>query len=232
MYTRLEAVSRWLEWSGTKHRDNHLLLERLAGDHPVAPLRILADASEALGIEGRREARHYTSLVPLNRFVDAVPPESELVRRMEREAAAPTAAFRATLTDWASAETRLRPLLLNNALLAEIAPLAANLTAAATIGLRALQFLESGQAAPPGWIDEQNRELDRLEKPVAEVRLAAVRPIRVLLARLKSQPLANIDVRSGNKPLCNGAKTVPNWTSRAQTAQDFVAKGSLYENEG
>jgi hexosaminidase len=204
MYTRLESVSRWLEWSGIEHRDSHLLLERLAGGRPDAPLRILAEASEALGIDGRREARRYTSLVPLNRFVDAVPPESELVERMEREAASPTAAFRATLTDWASAETRLRPLLLNNALLSEIAPLVANLTAAANIGLRALEFLESGQAPPPGWIEQQNQMLDQLEKPVAEVRLAAVRPVRLLLLRLKPQALANSDVRSGNEPFRTG----------------------------
>jgi hypothetical protein len=175
--------------------------------------------------------------VPLNRFVDAVSPESELVRRMERESAAPTAEFRATLTAWATAEASLGPLLENNALLAEIAPLAANLTATANIGLRALEFLESNQAPPPGWIEQQNQALDRLEKPIAEVRLAAVRPVRLLLARLKPQALANIDVRSGNKPRCNRAKTVPNWTSRPWEAhallrKSFVAKGSLYENEG
>ena len=51
---------------------------------PADSLRVLADASEALGIEGRRDARQYTSLVALNRFVDAVRPESERVRHWSR----------------------------------------------------------------------------------------------------------------------------------------------------
>jgi hexosaminidase len=77
MYQRLEEVSRMLDWAGLKHRVNYEpMLERLAGERPSDSLRILADASEALGIEGRRDARHYTSLVDLNRFVDAARPES------------------------------------------------------------------------------------------------------------------------------------------------------------
>jgi hexosaminidase len=206
MYSRLEAVSRWLEWSGIEHRDNDLLLQRLAGGLPDAPLRILAAASESLGIDGRREARRYTSLVPLNRFVDAVPPESELVRRCGAGASA--CQLKPILTEWASVESRLRPLIENNALLAEIAPLAANLTTAANIGLRALEFLETSQSPPPGWVEQQNRELDQLEKPIAEVRLAAVRTIRQLLARLKPQALANNDVRSGNEPFRTGHRAL------------------------
>jgi hexosaminidase len=223
MYARLEIVSRWLEWTGLKHRANRILLERLTGDQPAAPLRILAEASEALGIEGRRDVRAYTSLVPLNRFVDAVPPESEAVRRLEREVAAcvpsqlqgrpetcPT--LHATFSEWADIETALRPLAENNALVAELLPLAANLSAAGKIGLSALEYLDKDQPAPPGWIERQSQDLDRLEKPVAEVRLAAVRPVRRLLARVKPQSLANADVRSGNKPPCNGPRTVLNWT--------------------
>src|SRR5215472_8571154 len=85
MYARLEVASRWLEWTGVEHRSNQPRLERLTGGQSAESLRILASASESVGIQGRRGARQYTSLIPLNRFVDAIPPENELVRRLEHD---------------------------------------------------------------------------------------------------------------------------------------------------
>ena len=224
MYARLEVVSRWLERTGLQHRSNQLMLDRLTGGQPAEPLRVLAGASEALGIQGRRGARQYTSFIPLNRFVDAIPPESELVRRLERELAAcgagasacQLAEVRSILPQWAETAARLQPLAENNALLAELLPLTANLAAAAKIGLRALEIIETGQPAPKGWIEQQNQELDQLDKPVAEVRLAAIRVVRLLVGRVNPQALANSSVRWRNEPLCNGLLTVPNWTMGRQ----------------
>jgi hexosaminidase len=235
MYARLEAVSRSLEWTGLEHRSNYAaMLDRLAGGRSSEPLRVLADASEALGIEGRRDARHYTSQVPLNRFVDAVRPESELLRRMERDVAAlgenPRAAaeLRATLATWAEVEPGVRQLAECGAgpcpatgprtappHLTELIPLAERLAALGNIGLRALEYLEKHEPAAANWVAEQTRELDRLEQPVAEVRLAGVRPVRLLLALLQPQSLANASVRCGNEPICNSRATVLNWTSAA-----------------
>jgi hexosaminidase len=219
MYARLDRISQSLEWIGLEHLSNsRLMLDRLTGGHSSEPLRVLADASEALGIAGRRVARRYTSLVSLNRFVDAVPPESESVRRLERDVAAmsesPSAAaeLRLTFAEWAESSIRLRPLLQDNSLVAELLPLAANLAQAGQIGLQALEYIEKGTPAPAAWVEQQNKELDRLEKPVAEVRLAAVRPVRQLLRQIRPQALANGNVRWGNEPQHNGSVTVWNWT--------------------
>jgi hexosaminidase len=216
MYTRLEAVSRWLEWTGIKTGPNRAILDRLAGNRPSEPLRILADASEALGIDGRRKARQYSSLVPLNRFVDAVPPESEPVCHLESDVAAlSVAGLRATFTAWIQNEPAVMRLAVNNRALGELVPLAQNLAATGRIGLRALDYLEKRETPSASWITERTRELDRLNHPVAEVRLAAIRPVRLLLARLRPQALANTDVRCGNEPPCNSQATVLNWTSAA-----------------
>jgi hexosaminidase len=219
MYTRLEAVSRSLEWTSVEHRSNYeVMLDRLAGGRSSEPLRLLADASEALGIAGRRDARHYTSVVPLNRLVDAVRPESELVQRLERDVtnlkANPAAAaeLRTTLTAWAENEPRIKQLAENNQLLAELVPLAHSLAAIGNTGLRALDYIEKREAAPANWLAEESGELDRLEQPVAEVRLAGVRVVRLLLAQLRLQSLDNSSVRCGNEPPCNGGATVWNWT--------------------
>jgi hexosaminidase len=217
MYERLERVGRWLRWTGVQEGVNEPLLERLTGNRPAGALRVLADASEALGLSARHAAREYTSLVPLNRFVDAVPPESELVRRLERDVSeipqnpAALAELRAAVTAWANLEARLQPLLESN-VLKEVSPLAGNLSRIGNIGAQALEWIESGHTPPKDWIEEQSQELDKVDQPVAEVRLAAARVVRALVARTQPKRLANEGVRCGNEPLCNGLLTVPNWT--------------------
>jgi hypothetical protein len=227
MYERLKNVSRTLEWTGVEHQSAlEPMLDRLASGRASEALRVLADVSEALGIEGRRNLAENASLVPLNRFVDAVRPESERVRNLElvvKSLATSSAAIpelRATLTEWAANEAELRPLAETNSLVAEVVPLASHLAAAGRIGLRALEVIETKRPPPAGWVQEQNRELDRLEQPTAQVRLAAARPVRLLVAaavplstaRLRLQALDSASVRRGIEHLRNTPTTVLNWT--------------------
>ena len=194
MYRRMEAVSRELTWVGLRHRTNYQpMLERLAGAEPAEPLRVLADACEALGIEGRRDARRYTSLVDLNRFVDAVRPESETVRHLEQaaaKAALESAELRFHLRAWAENNTRLEPLAEGNTRVAELLPLSGNLAAVGAIGLEALEVLRGGKTAGRDWIAARRHTLDELGKPMAEVSLAAVRPVRILLDAISRESVA------------------------------------------
>ena len=93
---------------------------------------------------------------------------------------------RYTLTEWSLNDSRLRPILEGNFLLTEIAPLSEDLAKTGRIGLRALEFLESGERVPENWIAEQKQQLAEMEKPRAEVVLAAVRPVRTLLEGIRS----------------------------------------------
>jgi hexosaminidase len=199
MYTRLEIVSSWLDWFGVEHRSDYArMLNRLTGGTLVPALRVLADSVEALGIDVRQEARHYSSLVPLNRLADAARPESESVRDLgesvERLLAGPAnhrediQAIRVRLTEWSENNNLLKPLFQSDFLLGEVAPLSENLSKTGAIGLKALQFLESGERAPADWVTEQKKELRRMEQPQAEVVLAAVRPVRALLDAVGQAP--------------------------------------------
>jgi hexosaminidase len=182
MYSRLEVVSRMLEWTGIQHRaSSGPMLDRLTGGRRSEPLHVLAEVSEAQGLSGRSRAAKYTSLIPLNRFVDAVPPESESVRVLEKAAKKPGSAelefLRGRFTVWAANDANFPPL-------AELKPLSQDLSALGAMGLRILDYLATHQPVPRGWVAEQTRELDRMEKPRAEVILAAVRPVRLLLGQL------------------------------------------------
>jgi len=70
----------------------------------------------------------------------------------------------------------------------ELNPLSKDLSALAAAALRALGYLQSGQRAPADWIADQNAQLTRMEKPSAEVSLAAVRPVKILLKGLTLPP--------------------------------------------
>jgi hexosaminidase len=192
MYDRLDGISRVLESIGVRSNEQ-MMLDRM-GSGPG--LRVLADASESLGIEGRRDERKYTSLVPLNRFVDAVPPESPVVRQLERMAEivasnpggakSEIAALRAAFTEWSANDSQIP----RNFLTSELIPLSRNLSTLGGIGLRALEFLTGGKPVPD-WAAQQLQEIEAMDKPVAEVRLAAIRPVRILLnaiARNASHP--------------------------------------------
>src|SRR5262249_846686 len=63
----------------------------------------------------------------------------------------------------------------------ELEALSKNLSILGSIGLRALEFIRSGQPASAEWVSEQIEGLKSVEKPVAEVNLAAIRPVRMLV---------------------------------------------------
>lgn len=185
MYDRLNAVSRQLEWTGVHHRSNYLpMLDRLSGDRRAPSVRVLADAVEALGL-GPRGGSKYTTESPLNRLVDAARPESESVRALEQAVIeGNTGELRRAFTEWAANDAAFQPLAAANALLAELRSLSRDLSTTGQIGLKTLDYFASGRSASADWVAAQSAELARMSKPNAEVTLAAVRPVRMLLQKL------------------------------------------------
>jgi hexosaminidase len=192
MYARMEAVSRWLEWTGIQHRANYApMLERMTGGRPVEPLRVLADAVEGLGLGMRQRAGKYTSLSPMNRLADAARPESESVRAMELAAAKVTADpkgspaeaefLRRGFARWAANDAPFQELASESPLLAELRPLSRDLAALGNAGLKLLDAIEKGQPPAAAFVAAQTKEIARMEKPAAEVNLAATRPVKLLL---------------------------------------------------
>jgi hexosaminidase len=185
MYTRLEPVSRNLEFTGVLHRAYFVSsIDRIAGGQHVEPVRVLANAVEAYGLNLGRLGRP-TGTMPLNRLVDAAQPESELVLRMEgaakRFAANPAedatdkAALRRQFEIWIANDAPFQDIAAKNKLLAEAAPVSKDLASLGENGLLLLDYLTPVPAAPAGVKPKKLSSKAKKAKLAAEAAAAKAR---------------------------------------------------------
>jgi hexosaminidase len=189
MYRRLAVVSRHLELVGLTHRTSYTqMLERLAGNNAIEPLKVLADVLEPVKNYERGRTRMYTQFTPLNRLVDAVRPESNVAREFMTMSVEHK---RERLLLWASNHAKLQPILHQSVLLQEIEPLSKNLSDVAEIGLRVylpvrqasdpIEVLRQENKTPPLSPQEKMRFkeiLDSAAKSTAGLELKIVDPIK------------------------------------------------------
>ena len=177
MYTRLHSVSDQLDWMGLLHHvSSRRMLERLSGSNDIESLLVLAQAVEPVKGYVRARGHAYETTTPLNRMVDAVPPESAtartfaaLVQKLLNRQATPdeVASIRGQLGIWVDNDAKVQPLLQQMALLQELSPLSVSLKAVAQTGLEALDYVNSDRHPPAGWRDEQLILLKQAEQPQA-----------------------------------------------------------------
>jgi hexosaminidase len=197
MYARLEAISARLEWLGLRHRTVYgAMLQRIAGPaspEELAALRMLGDVVEPVKDYTREESvtAEPTSATPLNRLVDAVPPESaagrqfgELVDKFlaascHDEAAA--ARLRSLFVLWRDNDARLWMLAQRSFLVKEVVAISQDLSALASVGLSALDLLARGAPATEGWKTQQLAILQQAEKPKAQLVLVPAPAVQRLV---------------------------------------------------
>jgi hexosaminidase len=199
MYQRLENVSRWLDWLGLTHSSSYgPMLRRVAGTNDISALRTFADVVEPVKDYNREELAvvEATNLSPLNRVIDATRPESMTARRFGNlvdaliEGHADSEAkqeVRASLIRWRDNQSNLQPLESQSFLLTEIVPLSQDLTAVATTGLQALDYLDRGERAPDAWATQQFAFLEQARKPKAQLLLMVVPSVQKLVAASSGQ---------------------------------------------
>ena len=193
MYTRLDATSRWLDWLGLTHNSSYdPMLRRIAGSDRIKPLRTLADVVEPVKDYTREETAPVepTSLLPLNRFVDATRPESETARRFGIlvEAIASGKAddsarreAREWLVRWQNNDAALQPVEAQSFLLKEVVPLSHNLSQVSAIGLQALDSLQRGDRPGKEMVTTQLSTLQSAEQQRAQLLLMIVPSVRKLV---------------------------------------------------
>jgi hexosaminidase len=183
MYRRLDIVDAELDRLGlTQNTAYRLLLEGLAGSSEIDALKVLADVSEpgTLGLRHRVNP-NYAQDTPLNRFVDAARPDSEVARRFaslvdrylaKRADAAARDEIRQWLAIWAANDAKLQPLIAHRQILRDVAPVSAMLSKIAGQGLAAMLG---------GAVARDNADLKSAQKPIGEVTLAVAQAIAKLV---------------------------------------------------
>ncbi len=199
MYRRMEKTNHWLEWLGlTQNTYYQPMLRRIAGLDDISALETLADVIEPVKDYTREETARVeaTSLMPLNRLVDAAHPESMTARQFSILANAYLAGGDATTKDqirawlmrWRDNDGRLKPLE-GSFLLQEDVERSQELSSVAASGLEALDHLERGERPTAEWTSSQTAILQQARQPKAQLLLMVVDPVQKLVdAACKGAP--------------------------------------------
>jgi hexosaminidase len=167
------------------------MLQRMSGESDPQALKVLAAIVQPPEGYRREELKDYQSFTPLNRLVDAVPPESETARKFS-DLAKLIAAGKASPQQWQEAkdwlvlwrdnDARLQPLLERSELTAELIPVSHTLSQVAAIGLQALDDLQKHRLADAATLQKNIELLKAAEQPQA-VLLDMVVPAAELLVQ-------------------------------------------------
>jgi hexosaminidase len=191
MYERLAIVSQKLEYYGLKHQSfTNLMLQRMSGKTDPECLKVLAAVVQPPEGYAREELKQYDSSSPLNRLVDAVPPESETAREFS-ELAKLIAAGKASPQQWQDArewlvlwrdnDAKLQPTLKSSDLTDELAPVSHTLSQVAAIGLQALDDLQNHRVADGTALENKLQSLKAAEKPEAVLDNMVVPSVELLV---------------------------------------------------
>jgi hexosaminidase len=191
MYARLEIVSQKLEYYGLQHRSfTNLMLQRMSGESDPESLQVLASVVQPPEGYQREELKEYNTSSPLNRLVDAVPPESETAREFS-DLARLIAAGKASPQQWQQArnwlvlwrdnDARLQPSLKDSDLTDELIPVSHTLSQVAAIGLQALDDLANHRVAAEAAVQSNMTLLKAAERPQAVLRDMVAQPVEWLV---------------------------------------------------
>ncbi len=219
MYRRLALTSRRLETFGLTHRSSYEpMLRRLIGnqgyggrasysietvDEAYKSLKTLADVLEPVKFYRRPASRRYTSLMPLNRLVDAARPESEVARefsqlvdsllvrwpadpRLRGAYAVPVFGW---LHRWREAGAVLSEQLGHWPLLAEVEPLARDLADLADLGSAALNRMGARRGVPESERAPELEVLERVAESHAELLIVLVPAVRRIVEASHQLPV-------------------------------------------
>jgi hexosaminidase len=190
MYERLAVVSQKLQYYGLRHLSStDLMLQRMSGEADPRYLMVLAAVVQPPEGYEREQLKQYDASTPLNRLVDAVPPESETGRRFADLTKAIIAGNaspqqwqeeRDWLDLWRENDARLQPLLVNSEITAELVPVSRTLAQVADIGLKALDDLKSHRVPEGAALQNNLQILEDAKKPEAVLRDMVVPSVELL----------------------------------------------------
>ena len=190
MYRRLAVLSRNLEWLGLEQRTSSARMMGRIEDDDMPPklLETLAMTVEPVKEYEREKTQVYDVEAPLNDLVDAVPPESDHARQInalaQRAVHDPSVRpeLRTLFIQWRDNDAKIEPYLVTSALRQPLVPLSQGLSELGTLGLSALDAIESGRSVTQDQHKEQLADIEKSAAPHAELLLVVAPAIRTLVA--------------------------------------------------
>jgi hexosaminidase len=177
MYVRMALISQKLNYYGLTHNTSYpAMLGRMTGVPDPLPLRVFGDVMQPPRLYQRGQLRHFDAFTPLNRLVDAVPPESDTARQFHdivdrivngKAGAQDWEQAQEWLVLWRDNDMQLQALLATSELTSELTPVAANLHLVSQAGLDAIGYLREHRNPPTEWKTREVTFLENAEKPQA-----------------------------------------------------------------
>ena len=193
MYRRLDALNTNLEnLQLLQNTNSKKMVDHIAGNTPRQLFETLSAVVEPVKDYERGKTQPYSTQTQLNRFVDAVSPESNAGREFnilaQQAIQDPNSRLelRKWLKRWRDNDSQLQPFLSSSISLQELLPLSQNLSILGSIGVEVLDNIESGN---PVAADKRNRQLaamDEAAKPHAELFVVVASGLRQLIAAQRS----------------------------------------------
>jgi len=196
MYRRLYVLSNELDEQGLNHLTNYgRALRRLTNGDPTEHLQTLTDVLTPVkgykklisGMMKAPQAAYQTT--PLTSVSDIIPTDPATKRKfralvklyLEKHDKNTGEAIKAYLLAWKQNDTYLKPLLTGNKRLKEVEDHSKNLSAAAAIGLDALDRMDKATANDAAWVQKQSDALTTFEKAHYETEIAIIPEIEELV---------------------------------------------------
>jgi len=211
MYRRLDAVSVWLEQDGTLHLSSmDKMLRQVSGTAELGPLGVLGriTSPEGAGVREQmtRKSNPGTQLTPLVRLTDAVVPDPPYRRQFAAlvdQLLDDAPKFRATSEELTRTFQQWREMGPGYAAMVAAAPVlddgtsrVLQLQKLGSVGLEALQYLQSRKSPGTNWKDAQLALVAQAETPdLSFLKLPWMRSYRALILAA-----AGIGELKGNSP--------------------------------
>jgi hexosaminidase len=195
MYRRLFLLSNQLDEQGLPHISNYeRALRRLTNNAPTEHLKTLTDVLTPVKGYRKLMASMFRApqmsfqTAPLTSVSDIVFVDSEIKRKfrslvqlyLQKKDKDAEAQIKSYLTAWQQNDEKLKPLFAGNSRLNDVADHSKNLSAAAAIGLEALDRIDKGNV-DASWVQKQSDALSTYGKAHSETEIAVIPEISELV---------------------------------------------------
>jgi hypothetical protein len=191
MYRRLAIIDRELEDLGlTQHKNQLMMLRRLAGRDNVTALADFVAAIEPVKEYQRYQQRPQDMLSPLTGLIDAAQADAPLARQFNRavddllsgkDRSANVTKLREMLAHWQAQQTNLQDIMQNSTALVEARQSAIDFGDLNRIAGEALDSIAGGTPRSVDWGNSNTQRLGQIAKPKAAIEIMTIPGVKKLV---------------------------------------------------